>query len=277
MNNESARTIVDIMPEEEAKIKALAIPDQAKAIKVVDKATMSRANEMQKIITDMIKEVDGVFEPMAQKAFAAHRAITSKWKEIKAPLEEADKTLKTEVKTYLRLERERAEAEERRLMEIARKEEEERRRIEAERLAVERKAEEDRRIAEAEAAQKAGDAARAEEIMEEAALAAEEAKAQETAIIEEPIYVAPVRVEQNTVKVDGRKYGTKWKAEVVDKEALVLFIADMIRKGKEIKGMEGTVYREFLNGLDVNARWLNQKAAANGASLMFPGVRVFED
>jgi hypothetical protein len=266
-----------VEPEKVVEQKALAIPDQAKAIKVTDKETMGKADEMQKNIAAMIKEIDGVFEPMAQKAFAAHREITGKWKTIKAPLEAADKTLKEGVKTYLRAERERAEAEERRLADIARKEEEERRRMEAQRLADERKAEEDRRIAEAEAAQKAGDEAKAAQIIEDAANAAEQAKAQETAIIAEPIYIAPVRVEQEVVKVDQRKYRTVWKAEVVDREALIIYIAEQLSKAAKTQSpAERSVYKEYAQALTPNDSWLNSKARSLGAQLVIPGVRVYE-
>jgi tetratricopeptide (TPR) repeat protein len=238
--------IEELSLEKEVAHKALAIPDQAiKAIKVVDKETMSRADAMQKVIADIIKEIDGVFKPMADKAFQAHRAVTGKWNEIKAPLIEADKALKGEVKTYLRAEQERAEAEQRRLAEIARKEEEE------------------RRLREAEALERAGN-------IEEAA-----------AVIEEPIYVAPVTVEREIIKVDNRKYRTIFKARVIDKTAFIIHVADMLKKGQALmkagERAQAGVYLEYADALDIKEGWINKKAASQEKNLSIPGLQAYEE
>ena len=170
---------------QEIESKALAIPEQAKLITVTDNESMERANTFKLDIKAMMKEVDDFFKPMADKAFAAHRAITGKWNETKAPLKAADDHVTNQVKLYLAEVRRAQEAEEARLREIARKEEEE------------------RRLAEAEALEKEGRPEEAEEILSE------------------PItYVAPV-VHIETPKVDNRMYRTQLKVRVKDRIAFL--------------------------------------------------------
>jgi hypothetical protein len=169
--------------------KALAIPDQAKLIVVSDKDSMAMADNTVEAITAMMKEVDTVFKPMADKAFAAHREITGRWKTIKQPLEDAKTHLVNQVKAYQRKVREEAEAEQRRLAEIARKQEEE------------------RRLAEAIEAEKEGNA--------------EEAQA----IIEEEVFVPTPVVRPDVPKVDGRRYATKPKARVINKMDVIKVVA----------------------------------------------------
>lgn len=171
-----AETAINLEPEVESK--ALAIPEQAKLIAVTDNESMERANTFKLDIKAMIKEVDDFFKPMADKAFAAHRAITGKWNETKAPLKAADDHVTNQVKLYLAEVRRQQEAEEARLREIARKEEEE------------------RRLAEAEALEHEGRQEEAEEVLSEPI-----------------IYVAPV-VKIETPKVDNRMYRTQLKVRV---------------------------------------------------------------
>ena len=178
-----AETAINLEPEVESR--ALAIPEQAKLITVTDNESMEKANTFKLDIKAMIKEVDEFFKPMADKAFAAHRAITGKWNETKAPLKTADDHVTNQVKLYLAEVRRKQEAEEARLREIARKEEEE------------------RRLAEAEALEQEG---RPEEANE---------------ILSEPItYVAPV-VHIETPKVDNRMYRTQLKVRVKDRMAFL--------------------------------------------------------
>jgi len=206
--------------------KALAIPDQAHLIVVTDNDSMTMADNTKGAIKEMLKEIDGVFKPMADKAFQAHRAITGKWKEVKAPLEEADAYLTEQVKTYLRkLEDIRLE-EERRLREVARKQEEE------------------RRLADALEAEKEGNV--------------EEAQA----ILEEEMFVPPPVVKVDVPKVDNRKYRTIPRARCIDKMKLIRFVAqnpalaDLLdynssvgnnkakSMGKEINNIPGLSYYE---------------------------------
>jgi hypothetical protein len=194
--------------------KALAIPDQAKLIVVSDKDSMAMADNTVEAITAMMKEVDTVFKPMADKAFAAHREITGRWKTIKQPLEDAKTYLVNQVKAYQRKVREEAEAEQRRLAEIARKQEEE------------------RRLAEALEAEKEGKV--------------EEAQA----IIEEEVFVPTPVVRPDVPKVDGRKYATKWSWKVTDinKVPREYLIVDQIKMNGIVRAMKG---QTRISGIEV--------------------------
>jgi hypothetical protein len=183
LTTDDASVIVEI------KSEALAIPERAQ-ITVVDNATMLQADNVRSDIKAMIKKVDEKFKPIADKAFQAHRGITGLWKEIKAPLEAADQYLVEQVKRFQREERDKVEAEQRRLQEIARKEAEE------------------KALADAIAAEQEGNH--------------EEAQA----IIEEKPYVPPIILKPTTPKVDQRVYGTVWKARVTSKALLIKFISD---------------------------------------------------
>ena len=217
---------IDITPTVEVETKALAIPEKARLIVVSDNDSMTMADNTKGAIKEMLKEIDGVFKPMADKAFQAHRAITGKWKEVKAPLEEADAYLTKQVKTYLRkLEDIRLE-EERRLREVARKQEEE------------------RRLADALEAEKEGNV--------------EEAQA----ILEEEMFVPTPVVKVDVPKVDNRKYRTIPRARCIDKMKLIRFVAqnpalaDLLdynssvgnnkakSMGKEINNIPGLSYYE---------------------------------
>src|SRR5574343_1373820 len=167
---------IDITPTVEIESKALAIPEKAHLIVVSDNDSMTLADNTVESIGALIKEIDGTFKPIADKAFQTHRSITAKWKEVKAPLEDAKIYLVNQVKAYQRKDREEAEAEQQRLAEIARKQEEE------------------RRLAEALEAEKEGHV--------------EEAQA----IIEEEVFVPTPVVRPDVPKGDGRRYATKPKA-----------------------------------------------------------------
>jgi hypothetical protein len=181
---------IDITPTVEVETKALAIPEKARLIVVSDNDSMTMADNTKAAIRDMVKEIDSVFKPLADKAFAAHRAITGKWKEIKAPLEEADAYLTGQVKGYLRKLEEIRQAEEHRLREEARKQEEE------------------RRLAEALQAEQEGN------------------KEEAQAILEEEVYIPPPVVKINAPKVDNRKYRTIPRAKCIDKMKLIRFVAN---------------------------------------------------
>lgn len=186
MNGDNAA--IDITTHD-VESKALAVPDQARAIRIIDNAAMLQANAMLLDIKALVKEVDECFKPLAQKADEAHKAITGRWKLAKAPLIEAEGILKVGVKAYMdEVERKRRE-EEARLREIARKEEEERRLKEAELLA------------------NAGFHEEAE------------------AVIDEPIVVVMPEVKADIPKVDMRNFRRAWKARVTDFSAFARYCA----------------------------------------------------
>jgi len=221
---EPAMKLIDETTEIESK--ALALPEKAKLICVTDNDSMAWADRAKQDLKAMVKEVDDVFKPMADKAFQAHRAITGKWKEIKAPLEEAEAYLVFQVKGYLRKVKEAEDAERRRLEEIARKEAEE------------------RALAEAEA------------------LAAEGRQEEADAVMEEEIYVPAPVVQHTAPKVDQRTYRTTWKAKVIDKVALIKFVA---------------ANPAMQHLFDVNQKAINDLARSQMKAMRIPGVQAYEE
>ena len=169
--------------------QALAIPEKAQVIIIDSKESMAWADQFKKNIKTLIKEIDDTFKPLAEKAFAAHRAITKKWNETKDPLIGADELITSRIKAYIRKIDEERLAEERRLREIARKEEEERRLVEAIEL------------------EKEGN-------MEEA-----------QAVIAEPMNIVTPTVKVDIPQIDKRMYRTNWYAKVIDKNQLIKFVA----------------------------------------------------
>lgn len=168
----------------EVEQEALAIPERCEMLVVDSKEAMTEADEFKKAIHALIKEIDGTFKDIAAKAFDAHRAITSKWKETKQPLIDAQAVIVQKGKKYLREQEEIRLAEERRLREIA------------------RKAEEDRLLAEAEELEEEGE-------FEEAA-----------AVLSEPIKVVTPVVKSEAPKVDKRSYKTTWKWRILDESKI---------------------------------------------------------
>lgn len=223
--NEQAQ-VIDITPEAEIEQKALAIPEKARMVVVTNNQSMQIADNTRDTIKAMIKEVDAVFKPMADKAFQAHRAITGKWKETVQPLKDADLYLERQVKSYLAEVKRIADLEAARIREEQRKIEEER-------------------------------------ILREAAEAEAQGNTQEAeAIINEPVYVPYVPPVVTTPKVDNRRYRTIPRARVTNTIAFLKWAvnqsgwldcmtyvqAALDRKakalGKEINNIPGLEYYE---------------------------------
>ena len=179
---------VNLSPEIESQ--ALAIPEQAHSIVVVDNDSMERANQFNLDIRQSIKDIQDWFDPLVSKAHAAHKALTLKRSETLKPLEDAAAYITGQVKGYLRKVREEEERQAAILREQARKEEE------------------DRRLAMAAELESAGNIDEANEILDE------------------PItYVAPVPA-ISMPRVDHRMYSVKRKARVIDKMALIRTVAN---------------------------------------------------
>jgi hypothetical protein len=161
-----------------------------------------------------ITRINNHYKPLADAAFKSHRLITTQWNKMKQPLEDVKTHLVNQVKAYQRKVREEAEAEQRRLAEIARKQEEE------------------RRLAEAIEAEKEGNA--------------EEAQA----IIEEEMFVPTPIVRPDVPKVDGRRYATKWSWKVTDinKVPREYLIVDQIKMNGIVRAMKG---QTRISGIEV--------------------------
>jgi len=220
-------TVLNISETQEVESKALALPEKAHLIVVDSNDGMEMADKTVSDITDMIKEIDSTFKPLADKAFQAHRAITGKWNEVKKPLEEAKTYLVNQIKGYQRKLRELKEAEEARLREIARKEEEERRLREAEALEAE---------------------GRTEEVEE---------------ILNEPItYVAPA-VKIETPKVDNRMYRTTLKVKVNDR---IKFLS-AVKPETLVELLNESAWTTIENGLAKKAKALGKAFNFQGCTV----------
>ena len=187
--------------------KALSIPEQARAIQVVDNETYSQAGEILITIKGLRKEIGAAFDPIIKKAHEAHKEAKAQKDKAEAPLIEAENIIKPALAAYDR-EQERL-----------RREEEERQRE------IARKAEEERRLQEALQAEKEGDAAAAQ------------------AIIEEPVYVPPVVIEKTTPKVQGISMQKVWKFRVTN-EALIpreYMTPDMVKIGGVARATKGSI------------------------------------
>lgn len=180
-----------IVETNEVETKALTIVDQAKAVVVKDAESYTAAGVMWKTIKDMMKEVSDTFDPIIEQAHKAHKKALEQKAKYYSPLDQASRNVKKLMSDYDEEQRRIAEAEARRLQEIA------------------RKAEEERRLQEAILAEEAGE-------KEEAA-----------AILEEPVYVPPVQVQKATPKLQGGPvYREVWSARVTDIRALCRAVAD---------------------------------------------------
>jgi len=180
-----------IVETNEVETKALTIVDQAKAVVVKDAESYTAAGLMWKTIKDMMKEVSDTFDPIIEQAHKAHKKALEQKAKYYSPLDQASRNVKKLMSDYDEEQRRIAEAEARRLQEIA------------------RKAEEERRLQEAILAEEAGE-------KEEAA-----------AILEEPVYAPPVQVQKATPKLQGGPvYREVWSARVTDIRALCRAVAD---------------------------------------------------
>jgi len=205
---ETAR-VINIATDETEIVakKALSIPEQARAIQVVDNETYSQAGEILITIKGLRKEIGAAFDPIIKKAHEAHKEAKAQKDKAEAPLIEAENIIKPALAAYDR-EQERL-----------RREEEERQRE------IARKAEEERRLQEALQAEKEGDAAAAQ------------------AIIEEPVYVPPVVIEKTTPKVQGISMQKVWKFRVTN-EALIpreYMTPDMVKIGGVARATKGSI------------------------------------
>lgn len=174
----------------ELQTEALTWPERAKAVRVVDSRSYVGAADLLKGIKALRLKIAETFDPHIDRAHKAHKALVAEKKAAEAPLETAEREIKSRMATY-DTEQERIRlAEQRRLAEEA------------------RQAEEARRLAEAEMAEASGDHDEAAAILEEAVAAP-----------------APViSIPKATPEVAGVSHRTTYRAEVRDLKALVVYV-----------------------------------------------------
>lgn len=110
--------------------ETILFPDRAKRIIVHDGKTLTIANDFLLSIKLLMKEVANTFNPIIQKAHAAHKEAVAQKKRYEEPLTDAERTIKIHIGSYLEDEAKK----EREAEEKARKIEEERQQKETEAL-----------------------------------------------------------------------------------------------------------------------------------------------
>ncbi len=168
--------------------KALALPDKARQLRIVDTATFQSAGVMLVDIKALRGELDATFDPTIKAAHNAHKTAVAAKKKVEAPLAEAETIIKSQMGEY-QTEQERI-----------RKEQQDR--IDAEL----RRMEEEKRLNTAVALDNIGAKDAAEKVLNE------------PIVIRTP-KVAPVP------KVEGVSFRETWHAEVIDLPALVRYCA----------------------------------------------------
>jgi len=165
--------------------KALSTIEQANAIKITTPAIYQLAADFLKTIKAAQREVKETFDPIVDKAYAAHKEAVAQRDKYYKPLVAAEGQVKTKLADWDCEQRRIAEAEQRRLQAEA-----------------DEKARKEREKLEAQAAKAAekGKTEKAEALQQQAA---------------EVVAFAP-QVEVNVPKVDGISYRTDWDIEITN-------------------------------------------------------------
>lgn len=174
------------------KPEALAWPDKARAVKIVDQVSYDLATGMLGDVVALRKSIVDDFAEPKKKAFEAHRAVVAQETRYLQPLQEAEQILKRSIGDFA--------AEQERL-----------RRAEEERLKQEAiKREQEERLAAAVDAEQSG--ATAEEV---------------EAVLEVPAFTAAAVIAQPTYsKAQGVSTREVWSAQVVNVRMLCRAVAD---------------------------------------------------
>jgi uncharacterized protein YjbJ (UPF0337 family) len=247
------KRVIDITPEEIPAGQQLPVIKQKadevavfafNRIAVVDNETMTEADEAVAKADKALKKIEEDWGQFRDAAHKAHKGWTTLISKLTTPVQAYKTYHVDQVKAYKK--------------KLADAEATERRRIEEE---ARKKAEEEA-LAEAERLEQEGFTEEAE------------------AVISEPVHYAAPKFTSSAPKVDNRKYRTVWKAEVTDKIAFIIFVADMLKKVPELKKQgrhaEAQVYAEYAQALEASPSWLNKKAVAQGKNLCMAGIRAYE-
>ena len=217
--------------------EVMPIPDQAKMIVVRDQASLSKANDFYLTIKALRKKIADTFNPIIEKAHAAHKEALNQKALVEAPLILAEKYLNGQVTEYKRKQdRIRAEEEEKNRLEAIK--------IEAER----RKVEELSKLEQAEELERAGLPVEAQALLDEAI--EEEEKPIE-------VYMPPPVTPK--VELNGASVKTFWHAEIIDLKGLCYAVAN----GKAP-----------LNCIEANMTVLNGLARSLKKEMAIPGVKA---
>jgi len=195
---------IALTPEAQAvAVRALNVPEQAKALRITDTVTYAKAGDVLTAIKELREQINAAFDPIIKKAHETHKEVIAQKKKAEAPLVEAEGIVKPQIAAY------QAEQERRR------REEEERIRQEL------MKAEEEARMQAALAAEAAGNQDEAEQI------------------IDEPIHVAPVVLPKTTPKLEGISTRKVWKFRITDESKIPreYLAVDVVKIGGVVRAL----------------------------------------
>lgn len=222
----------------------------ATVLTVTDQASQGVMESHLVQLATIRRAIFELVDPYREIAYRAYEAVQKLNKSRLDPIDSAMTANKNVLGGYLRVQREKAEAEQRRLDAEARQRAEDEQRQRTEQM----------RIEAAEQKQEAGDTAGAE------------ASLFDQAITAPPVYTPPVRVEMPTSSLG--KTRENWKAEVTDLEAIILDVAAGIVASREGGGLRGHLPTTLIT---INPSILKGLATTNKKMANFPGIRCWDD
>ena len=249
-----------VVPEQELQTKALEVLRAMNEVVITDHASYLVAAEQLKTAAATRRRIEEFFKPMKEAAFAAHRAVCAREKEMLDKVSSAERQGRFAIGIY--------ENEQQRIIEEQRRRAEETARIEQVRLQA--IADEDNRKALAEA-QRIADEQRLEmasHIQEQGATAEEiEEVLSAPVVAQAPVYVAPMVAVAPPVPTFQRAAGLtaarkNFKARVTN----IIELAAYVLKNPQ-----------FANLIQGNEQALNAMAKANEMKLAIPGVAPYND
>lgn len=256
---------IDAPPELKERIHAVVAWSESNVIASAEdyQATAGHLKDIKR----SQKLADEFFDEDIKRAHELHKSLCGKKTVLTAPLKQAEQIDKSKMLAFERAEREKAEAERRRLQAIA-DEQARKEREKAEQAAAKQRAIEAEQRAKAEQARREAEAANEKErrrLLAEAEAAERKAAAavakQEQAEEKAAAVVAPVvAVASAAPKLSGVSTRKAWKAEIVDLDAFLAFCCQAARTDLLLPNMKS------IEGM--------AKALKERASL--PGVQFFE-
>ena len=208
----------------------------ARDFAVVDQATADAASGFRKQIAFLRKAIGIAIKPFKSALDALKQAPLARERELDGPLSQLDASLNGRMQTWLNLEKEKIEAEKKRLNAVSKKETE------------------DRILEMAEEADASGDPELAQAILDEAVT----------------LPSAPVVVEEP--KIAGTSQREVWNAEIVVLKAYVEAIAG---GAVPLAGVLGIEEVENQPGVYC-CKFLDKQVAVMMSEMRYPGVRVFK-
>jgi len=179
-----------IQETEEVKSEALALPDQARALKVEDADTFAKANNLFLLCHGMEKKIAATFDPLCKATNEAHKAATKAKADALKPVIEAKGIIRKEMEDWNEIQNDIRKERER----LAQKEE--------------RKKAETRQIERAAALEQQGHTELAEQVLEA------------------PIVVPQVSLPTVKEELTGATFVPVWKYKIIDPKELLQAAVD---------------------------------------------------